>query len=103
MGRILIGVVGLVIGLIGGTIFGGSLIGGTAAGIGIATGASAGICMTVQAAGEEGLLTPEEVDQVLTRAAADAAAMAGSDGPGEIVGSTDDCAEVLQRLSERAE
>lgn len=103
MGRILIAIAGLVIGLIGGAILGGSLIGGTAAGIGIATGASAGICMTVKAAEEEGLLTPEEIDQVLTRAAADAAAMASKEAPDEIVGSAGDCAEVLQRLSERAE
>lgn len=102
MGRILIGIVGLIIGLIGGAVFGGSLIGGTAAGIGIATGASAGICMTVQAAEEEGLLTPDEIDQVLTRAAADAAAIAGTETPGQIVGSADDCTEVLQRLNERA-
>ena len=102
MGRILIGIVGLVIGLIGGTVFGGSLIGGTAAGIGIATGASAGICMTVQAAEEEGLLTPDEIDQVLTRAASDAAALAGNEAPREIVGSANDCTAVLQRIRESA-
>ncbi|MFC3613318.1 hypothetical protein ACFORG_06055 [Lutimaribacter marinistellae] len=103
MGRILIGIAGLVIGLIGGAVFGGALIGGAAAGIGIATGASAGICMTIKAAGEEGLLTPDEIDQILTRAAADAAALGGNEAPREIVGSADDCAAVLQRIRESAE
>lgn len=103
MGRILFGLLGLVVGLVGGAILGGSLIGGSAAGIGIATGASAGICMTVQAAENEGLLTAEEIDQVLNRAAADAAAIAGAEAPGQIVGSAEDCAAVLQKLKEGAE
>lgn len=102
MGKVLTGIVGLIIGVIGGAIFGGSVIGGTAAGIGIATGASAGICITITAAEEEGLLTTDEIDQVLTRAAADAAAISGAEAPGEIVGSADDCAEVMQRLSDSA-
>ena len=102
MGKSLIGVAGLIIGLVVGGVFGGAIMGGTAAGIGIATGASAGICMTVQAAEEEGLLTAEEIDQVLARAAADAAALSGADAPGEIVGSSEDCTEVLQRISESA-
>ena len=78
------------------------LIGGAAAGVGIATGASAGICMTVQAAEKEGLLTPDEIDQVLTRAAADAAALSGAEAPAEVVGSAEDCAAVLQRINESA-
>jgi hypothetical protein len=71
MGRILFGIIGLVVGAIGGTLFGGALLGGSAAGIGIATGMTSGVCSVVMAATEEGLLTPEEVDQVMARAAAD--------------------------------
>lgn len=71
MGRIVFGLLGLVIGAIGGTVFGGALLGGSAAGVGIATGMTAGICTTVTAATEEGLLTSEEVEQVMARAAAD--------------------------------
>ena len=98
MGKILLGVVALVIGLVLGTLFGGALIGGSAAGGGIATGLSAGICGTIEAAQEEGLLTAAEVDQVLTRAAADAAELAGTEAPGAIVGSADDCAGVMNSL-----
>ncbi len=87
-------VVGMVIGGIGALTFGG----GAMAGLGIATGLSAGICSTVQAAVEEQLLTPEQVDQVLTRAAGDMAAMTGETVEGEIVGSSAGCADVLERL-----
>ncbi len=100
MAKILIGLVGLIVGAIGGAVFGGALIGGAATGIGIATGASAGICMTVTAAEEEGLLTSEEIDTVLSRAAADAAEFAGDDAPTDIVGARDDCAAVMERLRE---
>ena len=102
MGKVLIGLVGLTIGLGVSAVFGGSVIGGKAAGVGIATGASAGICMTVKATEAEGLLTLEEIDQVLTRAAADAAALAGNEAPREIVGSANDCTAVLQRIRESA-
>ena len=96
MGKVLTLILGLVVGAIGGTMFGGSLI-GAATGVGIATGMSAGICSTVQAAQEEGLLTSEQVDKVLTRAAADLSDEAGS---GEIVGVSADCETVMQQLRE---
>jgi hypothetical protein len=95
MGKALIGLLGLVLGLIGGAVVGGSLLGGAATGVGIATGLSAGICSTVTAATEEGLLTEEQVAQVLTRAAADLGGMAEA---GELVGSTADCERVMQEL-----
>jgi hypothetical protein len=98
MGKLLIGLVGLIIGAVGGALFGGAVIGGTAAGVGIATGLSAGICSTVTAAEEEGLLTAEQVEQVLARAASDAAAAAGEETPGTMVGSSDDCAMVMDQL-----
>lgn len=71
MGRFLFGIIGLVLGLVGGTFFGGAILGGSAAGIGIATGMTAGVCSTVLAATEEGLLTEEQVEQVMARAATD--------------------------------
>jgi hypothetical protein len=70
MGRVLFGIVGLVVGLICGTLFGGALLGGSAAGVGIATGLTTGLCTTVIAATEEGLLSPEQVELVMARAAA---------------------------------
>ena len=98
MNKIVVGIIGLVVG----AVVGGSLIGGTAAGIGIGTGLSAGICSTVQAAQDEGLLTAEQVDQVLVRAAAD---MAGTDGLPEgtsIVGGAAECAKVMETLKAAA-
>jgi len=98
MSKVLIGLAGLIIGAMAGALFGGALIGGAATGVGIATGASAGICMTVQAAEEEGLLTPGEIDMVLSRAAADAAEFSGNEAPAQVVGARDDCASVMERL-----
>jgi hypothetical protein len=98
MGKFLIGVVGLVVGLVIGAFVGLNFGGGAMMGAGVATGLSAGICSTVQAAQEEGLLTPGQVDQVLDRAARDVAEMA-SIQPGEtIVGGAADCAAVLDQL-----
>jgi hypothetical protein len=97
MGKVGTLIIGLIVGLIGGTMFGGALIGGSATGIGAATGISAGICSTVRAAEEEGLLTPEQVDQVLTRAAADMSGKAASES---IVGGASECEQVMQTLSD---
>ncbi|WP_335949943.1 hypothetical protein [Salipiger bermudensis] len=98
MGKAIIAILCLVIGVVIGGIGALTLGGGAMAGLGIATGLSAGICSTVQAAVEEELLTPEQVDQVLTRAATDMAALTGNTVEGEIVGSSDDCADVLETL-----
>lgn len=103
MAKVALLIVGLVVGLIGGTMFGGALIGGAATGIGIATGMSAGICSTVQAAQEEGVMTAEQVDQVLMRAAADLADMSGKEGSGQIIGASTDCETVMQQLRDAAE
>ncbi|SLN09680.1 hypothetical protein ROJ8625_00053 [Roseivivax jejudonensis] len=98
MGKILIGCVGLCAGAVIGAIFGGAVLGGATTGIGIATGLSAGICSTVIAAEEEGLLTADEIDQVLNRAAADASEMAGTDTAAPVVGSLDECSQVMDRM-----
>ena len=99
MSKLLIGLASLVVGAVAGALFGGAVIGGTAAGVGIATGLSAGICSTVTAAQEEGLLTAEQVDQVLNRAAADVAAAAGTVNPEAMVGSADECVTVMDSLA----
>lgn len=98
MGKAIIGILGLVIGLVAGAVFGGALIGGTAMGIGAGTGLSAGICATVQAAQEEGIMTAEQVDQVLVRAAQDLAGTEGVPEGTEMVGGAADCAQVMERL-----
>jgi hypothetical protein len=95
MGRVVFGIIGLVLGLVGGALFGGSIIGGTAAGMGVATGLSAGICSTMTAASEEGLLTDEQVDQILAHATTDPG---GTVEDGQIVGTIADCEQVMQTL-----
>jgi hypothetical protein len=100
--KILICIAGLVVGLVLGAVFGGALIGGSAAGIGVATGLSAGICQTVIAADEEGLLTSEEIDRVLTRAASDAAELSGTEPSEPVVGILDDCGQVMERMRSAA-
>ncbi|MCU9840478.1 hypothetical protein OEZ49_22265 [Ruegeria sp. WL0004] len=98
MGKVLTGILGLVIGAALGIFLVAPFMTGTAAGVGIATGLSAGICATIQAAQEEQLLTPGQIDQVLNRAAADMAALSGEAAPEEMVGGVDECSEVMERL-----
>ena len=102
MGKVIIGLVCLVIGGIGGAVFGGALLGGAAAGMGVATGLSAGICSTVQAAQEEGLLTAEQVDQVLARAASDMGAATEGVDASQMVGAAEECDDVMERLRQAA-
>lgn len=102
MGKAMVGLLALVIGLVAGAVGGGSLIGGTAMGIGAGTGLSAGICATVQAAQEEGLMTAEQVDQVLARAAKDLAGADGVPEDVEMVGGAADCVRVMENLKKAA-
>lgn len=99
MGKLLIGLLGLVVGLVGGTVIGGSLLGGAATGAGVATGLGAGICATVTAATAEGLLTEAQVEQVLARAASD---LGGTVDPSTFTGTTARCDEVMKELMEAA-
>ena len=98
MSKILIPLLFLIIGLFAGSLVVAPLMPGAAAGIGIATGLSAGICSTVKAAMDEDLLTAEQVDQVLTRAASNVSGATGD--AGEIVGSAAQCDEILAKLAE---
>ncbi|MBF9058464.1 hypothetical protein HKCCSP123_04645 [Rhodobacterales bacterium HKCCSP123] len=100
MGRILFGLVGLILGLVGGTMFGGALLGGSAAGIGIATGMTAGVCTTVMAATEEGLLTAEQVEQVMARAAADLGAATEATPEASTVAQCEEFMENLMNASD---
>ena len=102
MGKVVTGIIGLIIGAVLGVVIGGPLMMGSAAGVGIATGLNAGICTTVTAAENEGLLSPEEVDQVLTRAASDIAAMQGLELENESLGSSENCEQVMADLAEAA-
>ena len=102
MGKAVIGIIGLVIGAVLGTLFGGAVMTGTAAGLGVASGLNAGICATVQAAQNEGLLSSEQVDQVLTRAASELAAVQGREPDGDILGTSAHCEKVMAELAAAA-
>ena len=87
-------IIGLVIGGMGGLVFGG----GVGAGAGIATGLSAGICSTVTAAEELGIMTAEQVDEVLTRAALDVSGEASLPDDQTMVGSKAQCDDFMAQL-----
>lgn len=97
---------GFILGGIVGVLGGGAIGTGVGAGAGIVTGLQAGACMTVEAAKEKGLITAEQVDQILAAAAdtmkgqADVAgtAFAGSDAECQAV-----VAELKQAVAEGAE
>jgi hypothetical protein len=99
MGKVGTAVLALVIGLIAGGIGGTTLAGGAMAGAGAATGLTTGICATVQAAQEIGALTPEQVDQVLNRAAQNLAAKAGAGQSGKVVSSAAACREFMANFA----
>lgn len=98
MGKFIILVIGLVIGGLGGALIVAPLVGGAAMGAGAGTGLSAGICATVVAAQEEGLLTSDQIDQVLTRAATDLSGKATLPEGQTLVGGAAECEAVMQKL-----
>lgn len=99
MGKLGIGVASLIIGLLGGAIGGVLLGGGAMMGVGAATGISTGVCSTVQAAQNLQLLSLEQVDQVLNKAAQD---LSGKDVLADderVVGSAEACAKFMERYA----
>ena len=94
------GLIGVVIGLIGGFMTMGAAV-GAGAGAGIAVGLSAGICTTVKSAETLGLITAEQVDEVISNAAT----MFGAEVPEgtEIIGSAAQCDETLAQLRAAAQ
>lgn len=97
MGRLLLAVIALVVGIVIGAVGALSLGGGAMMGVGAATGLTTGICMAVEAADQSGLLTPEQMDEVLKRAAENASGTSQADTSG-VAGSAEQCAEVLAKL-----
>lgn len=97
MSKILLSLAALVVGIVIGAVAALSLGGGAMMGVGVGTGLSSGICVTVEAAQQEGVMTPEQVDQVLARAARNAAGGSLPEGT-QIAGSAAQCEEVLAKL-----
>jgi hypothetical protein len=101
MGKGAVAIISLIVGLVAGGI-GGTLIGGGAmAGAGAAAGISTGICSTMQAAREIGLLSPEQIDQVLNRAAQDLSGKAVLAEGEQVVGSAQACAEFMAKYGRK--
>ena len=94
MGKFLIGlIVGLVVG-IGGVL----LAAGGMLGLGVATGLPTGICMTAEAARQLNLMTVEQVDQVLRRAAENMPRDIEGAKDADTLGSAAQCEEILRKL-----
>ena len=98
MSRVLIAVIGLVIGIAIGAVGAMTFGGGVLAGVGVGTGLATGICATVRAAQKEGVMTADQVDRVLNRAAKDFAAEAGMPAGQAGVGSAAACEKVFAHL-----
>jgi hypothetical protein len=100
LGKLILGlIIGLAVGGIGATLFGSRLAGG-AMGVGIATGLSTGICTVVEAAEQSGLLTPEQIEQVLARAAENMQSLSGEAVPqgADLAGSVEECRGFMDSL-----
>jgi hypothetical protein len=90
--------IGLIIGLLVGGVGALSLGGGMMAGVGVATGLSSGVCITIDSARKLNLITDAQADDILNHAAR---ALGEPTDAGEqlvIVGSAEQCDDVLKRL-----
>lgn len=97
MGKLLIGlIIGLVAGAAGALMFGGGAMMGAGAAVGISTG----ICSVVEAANQSGLLMPEQIDSLLSTAAANLSDQPGVES-GQIAGSADRCTQIMNDLRAR--
>jgi len=95
LGKAGVAVISLAIGFVGGVLGGSILGGGAMAGVGAAAGLETGVCSTVKAAQDLGLLTPEDVDAVLAKAAQNAGAKIS---PAQAsVGSAEACNEFIAK------
>ena len=97
---------GFVVGGIAAVMLAGPVATGVGAGFGVATGLQAGACLTVEAAKEKGLITAEQVGEVLQAAAQLIADTNVPESPGTDSGapmSDADCQAVVARLKAAGE
>ncbi len=98
MGKYLIGgLIGLVLGVAGTFMIMGSAV-GAGAGAGVAVGLTTGICTMAKSAQDMGLMTPEQVDQVLSNALTLFGETADVPEGAEVVGSAAQCEEALAKI-----
>ncbi len=100
MGKFAVGIISLIVGLVGGAVGALTVGGGAMAGAGVATGLTTGICMTIEAAEDLGLMTPEQVEDVLTRAAENLSSLgAAPEGqPSEVADTSAECRSFMEKL-----
>lgn len=101
MKSFLLVLLGLVIGAIAGVFILSPFILGIGTGVGVATGLKAGACLTVEAAKESGLITAEQVDEVLN-AAIQTIASAEIEGAAALSNGDAECARVVEELKAAA-
>jgi hypothetical protein len=102
MKAFLVFVAGVAVGIAGSFLFAPALM-GAGAGAGIATGLKAGACLTVEAAKERGVMTPQQINEVLATAGKLIASSSGSaDGPA-LSGGEAECAQVVAELRKAAQ
>jgi hypothetical protein len=100
-------IVGIVFLLIGAAVGGFLAFGfgtGMGAGTGILVGSQAGACLAVETAKDKGLLTGEQIDQVLGAAIGKIKGQAEPppDAPFQWVGSEADCAKMIAEMAKAA-
>lgn len=104
MSKVLFALVFLVAGVAAGFLAGVTIGVGGGTGMGVATGLSVGACGIANAAQDEGLLTPDQVDQVLNRAVTDLRALSPEieTDAEKIASGSFECDAVLKRFREAA-
>jgi hypothetical protein len=101
MKTFLVFILGAIVGGIACIVLASGLFTGIGAGFGIATGLQAGACLTAEAAREQGLITTEQVDEVLV-AAGKLITSEEYAGTATASGSDLDCEKVVAQLKEAA-
>lgn len=98
MSNLLNGVVGLVIGLVWGSVFASDLFFGPAVQLSAGTGISVGMCSAAQTAVAEGYLTTEEANRVIDSTAQQAEQLLPSLPRNELISNHVECDVALVRL-----
>jgi len=76
---------------------------GVGTGVGIATGLKAGACLTVETVKERGLITAEQVDEVLNAAAKQLVTASGIEETGKLTGADAACQKFIADLKNAAQ
>ncbi|WP_226700272.1 hypothetical protein [Qipengyuania gaetbuli] len=103
MSKTVVGIIAFIVGILGGVFLAAPLVGGTMAGVGAGVGIATGICSTAQAAQELGYLTPEQLDEVLNKAAMDVSGKTEIPEGEEVANSAAACEKVMAELAKSKE